>query len=484
MTLLNLVGKKVSTYSEPSPKVNNQLRKLPSVNELLKNNLLDDLIGVHSHELVVEAIRAELDQTRRRVIEGRSVPSADTLAHAAAARLSETMRPSLRPIINATGVIIHTNLGRALLSDRARAAMVQAASSYSNLEYSLAEGKRGSRYVHAADLLCRLTGAEGAVVVNNNAGAVILALTALAQGREVIISRSQLVEIGGGFRIPDIMAQSGAQLVEVGTTNRTYARDYEQVLTEQTGLLLAVHHSNYQITGFTAQPTLAELVEVGRRHHIPVMEDLGSGTLLETEPFGLAHEPTIQESLAAGVDVVTASGDKLLGGPQAGLILGRAEIIDRLKKHPLIRALRVDKTTLAALQATLLAYLEQKAIEEIPVWRMMAATVDPLRQRVESWRQTLQEEIPAAVTLDVVDARSTVGGGSLPGQTLPTTALAITVEAVDGLADRLRHTDPPIIARIEDNRLLLDPRTVLPEQDETLTIILKETLINYGSTGH
>jgi L-seryl-tRNA(Ser) seleniumtransferase len=287
-----------------------------------------------------------------------------------------------------------------------------------------------------------------------------------------------LVEIGGGFRIPEIMAQSGARLVEVGTTNRTYSRDYEQAIEpEQTALLLAVHHSNYQITGFTSQPSLAELADLSRRYQIPLMEDLGSGTLLDTTPYGLVHEPTIQESLAAGVDLVTASGDKLLGGPQAGLILGKGVLIEQLKKHPLIRALRVDKTTLAALQATLLAYLENRAIEEIPVWRMIAAEVKTLTRRTRRWQTALQRlPLPLSVAIRVVDSVSTVGGGSLPGQTLPTKALAISAEFVETLARQLRQADPPVIARIEANQLLFDPRTVLPEQDQTMLTILASVL--------
>jgi L-seryl-tRNA(Ser) seleniumtransferase len=454
---------------------------LPSVDRLLQSHRLAALAEIHGHTLVVDAIRAELDQARQRIMAGETGFSVDRLAESAIARLSVEVRPSLQPVINASGVIIHTNLGRALLSQAAKQAMLQAASAYSNLEYNLEMGSRGSRYSHAADLLCRLTGAEAAVVVNNNAGAVILALTVLAKDKEVIISRGQLVEIGGGFRIPDIMAQSGARLVEVGTTNRTYIRDFEQAIDpDRTGLLLSVHHSNYQITGFTAQPTLTDLAELAQRARLPLLEDLGSGTLLDTVPFGLAHEPTIQESLAAGVDVVTASGDKLLGGPQAGIVLGKAPLIERLKQHPLIRALRVDKITLAALQATLLAYLEGKATSEIPVWRMISADVNTLARRAQKWRRALQS-VPqlANLPLSVVDSTSTIGGGSLPGQTLPTRALALTVPSIDALAANLRQAAPPVIARIDHQQLLLDPRTVLPEQDKALISALKNTLIAF-----
>jgi L-seryl-tRNA(Ser) seleniumtransferase len=455
-----------------------ELRKLPAVDKLLQAEVLQYLTHHHGRQVVLEAIRAELAMARQQIMTGHPAQSVQELAQAVADRISVETQPSLQSVINATGVIIHTNLGRALLSDRAKSAMIQAASAYSNLEYDLDAGQRGSRYVHAAELLCRLSGAEAAVVVNNNAGAVVLALTALAKDREVLISRGQLVEIGGGFRIPDIMSQSGARLVEVGTTNRTYVRDFEEAIApEQTGLILTVHHSNYQITGFTAQPTLADLAELAHRQHLPLMEDLGSGTLLDTAPFGLAHEPTIQESLAAGVDLVTASGDKLLGGPQAGLIMGKTALIEKLKKHPLIRAMRVDKFTLAALQATLLAYLEDKPLQEIPVWQMIAADLNTLARRARKWQTAIRANgWSGEICLDIVDAVSTVGGGSLPGQTLPTKALAITSPSVETLAQKLRHLDYPVIARIEGNRLLLDPRTVLPSQDKMVIKALNQVL--------
>ena len=459
-----------------------KLRKLPSVNKLLQTQELTNLAQLHGHDVVVDAARIELDLARQKIISGQITDGMTQLTEAITERVALAIRPTLQPVINATGVIIHTNLGRALLSQRAQEAMIQAASAYSNLEYSLEAGQRGSRYIHAADLLCRLTGAEAALVVNNNASAVVLALMALAQGKEVLISRGQLVEIGGGFRIPDIMAQSGAKLIEVGTTNRTYVRDYEQAISpDQLGLILSVHYSNYQITGFTTQPTLAELAELAHQHNVPFMEDLGSGTLLDTSSFGLAHEPTIQESIAAGVDIVTASGDKLLGGPQAGLILGRTHLIDRLKKHPLTRAIRVDKTTLAALQATLLAYLENSVTTEIPVWRMIAFEKQALAKRSRMWLSELKNEpMPPETSLEIIDTTSTVGGGSLPGQTLPTKALSIATSSVSHLTDHLRLPQmalPPVIARIEADRLLLDPRTVLPEQDKTLIKAIKHALL-------
>jgi L-seryl-tRNA(Ser) seleniumtransferase len=443
-----------------------ELRKLPSVDRLLQTDAVAGLVERHGRELTLEALRAALDDARQAILTGNSAPEAERLIAEVTDRLGTEVRPSLYPVINATGVIIHTNLGRAPLSERARQAMAQVSVGYSNLEYDMGAGARGSRYTHATDLVCRLTGAEDALVVNNNASAVLLTLMALASQREVLISRSQLVEIGGGFRIPDVMRQSGAQLVEVGTTNRTYVRDYADALHPvNTALILRVHHSNFQLTGFVHEPTLADLVSLGEEYAVPVMDDLGSGTLLETESYGLAHEPTIQESVAAGVSVVTASGDKLLGGPQAGLIMGKADLIAKLRRHPLARAMRVDKTTLAGLQATLLAYLEGKATEEIPVWRMMTTPPETLTRRARKWQRALKG---AGVPLSVVVAESTVGGGSLPGQTLPTRALALEVSSPDTLAARLRAADPPLVARIEDDRLLLDPRTVLPEQDAML----------------
>ena len=456
-----------------------ELRKLPSVDKLLQADAIAGLVERHGHDLTLEALRTTLDEARQAILSGAPAPEAETLIAETVHRLDAELHPSLYPVINATGVIVHTNLGRAPLSERARQAMAQVSVGYSNLEYDMQAGARGSRYVHAADLLCRLTGAEDALVVNNNASAVLLTLTALAREREILISRGQLVEIGGGFRIPDVMRQSGAQLVEVGTTNRTYVRDYADALHPiNTALILRVHHSNFQLIGFVYEPTLADLVGLGEEYAVPVMDDLGSGTLLETEIYDLAHEPTIQESIAAGASVVTASGDKLLGGPQAGLILGKADIIAKLRRHPLARAVRVDKTTLAGLQATLLAYLEGKAPDEIPVWRMIATPVETLARRARKWQRALKE---TGVPMAVVTARSTVGGGSLPGQTLPTRALAMEVPSPDGLAARLRAADPPIVARIEDERLLLDPRTVLPEQDAKLIKVLRVALSAVGA---
>ncbi|MEM7032923.1 MAG: L-seryl-tRNA(Sec) selenium transferase [Chloroflexota bacterium] len=453
----------------------NELRKLPSIDTLLSLDSIAPLIDSHGRDLVVNLARETLDHWRKQILaEAATAPDPETIASQIQAHVQQQVKPTLQPVINATGVIVHTNLGRALLSQRAQQAMQEVANGYNNLEYSLEKGVRDSRYRHAEDLLCQLSGAEAAVVVNNNAAALVLCLSLLAQEKEVLISRSQLVEIGGGFRIPDIMAQSGAKLVEVGATNRSYIRDYEEQLhTVNTGLILRVHSSNFKMVGFTTEPTLAELVKLGDQYGIPVMDDLGSGTLLPTEPYGLAHEPTIQESIAAGVGIITASGDKLLGGPQAGLILGKADIVQKLKKHPLIRALRVDKTTLAALQATLLAYLENKAVEEIPVWQMISAEKAVLNRRARKWQRALAN---TGLAMQIIDTASTVGGGSLPGQQLPTRALALQVESPNSLAKQLRLTEYPVIARVEDDALVLDPRTVLPSQDNLLIKTLQNVL--------
>jgi len=452
--------------------VKDRLRQLPSVDRLLNTPQLRDLVSVHGHAIVADAVRVVLDEARRHILAGNAPPDEPSLIDATARRVEALIQPTLRPVINATGVIVHTNLGRAPLSDAALRAMREVGTGYSNLEYDLGAGRRGSRYAHATELLQRLTGAEAALVVNNNAAATLLILSALAQGREVIISRGQLVEIGGGFRIPEVMAQSGARLVEVGTTNKTYIEDYARAITENTALLMRVHTSNFRIVGFTHQASLEELVALGHAHGLPVLDDLGSGSLLDTTAFGLAPEPMVQASIQAGADLVCFSGDKLLGGPQAGIIVGRAELVERIKRFPLTRALRVDKMTLAGLQATLLAYLRGTATEEIPVWRMIAAPIDELQRRAQAWAEMLRANgIPA----DVIDGHSAVGGGSLPGETLPTRLLALSVPSPNALAARLRAAKPPVIARIERGCLLLDPRTVLPEQDASLVAAVKAT---------
>ncbi len=439
-------------------------RNLPGVDALAEAALARLDGDAPARDVVVQLARAELAAARSLIGAGAAAPALPALAEAVVARARAATRPALLPLINATGVIIQTNLGRAPLSQAALQAMREVGQGYSNLEYDLAAGARGSRYDHLAGLLCRLTGAEAALAVNNNAAAIVLALSALAAGREVIVSRGQAVEIGGGFRIPDVLRQSGAALVEVGTTNRTYAHDYAAAIGERTALLLRVHTSNFRLVGFVHEAALADLAELARARGVPLLDDLGSGTLLPTAPYGLAPEPTVQESVAAGADLVTFSGDKLLGGPQAGLIVGRAALVGQLRKHPLARALRVDKTTLAGLEATLLAYARGRAAEEIPVWRMIAASPAALRARAE--------RVAAAVGAEVVACASAVGGGSLPGATLPSFAVA-PPGPPDALAQRLRQGRPPVVGRIAEGRLLLDMRSVLEDQEQDLIAALR-----------
>jgi L-seryl-tRNA(Ser) seleniumtransferase len=445
----------------------NQLRLLPSIDELLQSPTAQRLIRLYARKVTLQAIRASLAQARIDIRNGAACPVYEELLMRAERSLADEQRPHLRTVINATGVIINTNLGRAPLSQQALEAVQMVASGYSNLEYDLVEGQRGSRNSHVSTLLCELTGAEAALVTNNNAAAVLLALSTLAMGREVIISRGQLVEIGGGFRVPDVMRQSGCQLVEVGTTNRTRISDYAAALNERTALLLGVHPSNFLMSGFTESTPVSALAELAHHERILVMDDLGSGCLLNSERYGLAHEPTPQESLAAGADIVCFSADKLLGGPQAGIIVGKAEVLARIARHPLMRAVRIDKMTLAALEATLRHYQRDEAEMRIPIWRMISARPEHLASRADSWAARLHARgIPALAQ----HGESTIGGGSLPGETLPTTLLALVSTGIeislDELARRLRLRSTPIITRILHDRLLLDPRTVLEEQDE------------------
>lgn len=448
-----------------------EYRKLPAVDALLRSPELALLTGEVGVEAVTEAARAALAEARRRIAEGGSAPSPEAWVHLVQMHMERLGAPSLRPVINATGVIIHTNLGRAPLSAAALEAVRSVSLGYSTLEYDLEAGARGSRHDHARRLLCELTGAEDAMVVNNNAAAVYLLLSALCAGREVLISRSQLVEIGGGFRIPDVLRQSGARLVEVGATNRTHLRDFVLAVTAESVAVLRVHSSNFKQIGFVAMPTLAELADFARSRGLLLIDDLGSGALLDTTQYGLAPEPMVQRSVAEGADLVAFSGDKLLGGPQAGLIVGRAKWIDPLRRHPLARALRVDKMTLAALEATLSAYRRGRAVEELPIWRMIAASPEALRARAEVWRARLLEQ---GVAAQLQPGASAVGGGSLPGETLPTTLLAVEHPDPDAAAARLRRQPTPVIGRIQRDRLLFDPRTVLPEQEETLLTALTE----------
>jgi L-seryl-tRNA(Ser) seleniumtransferase len=449
-----------------SKEIETQLRQLPSVDRLLNSAVGADLVAAYGRNLTVEGVRSILDQHRAAIIKGmNTVPMNAILLTETREWLESLIAPTLLPVINATGVIVHTNLGRAPLSQSSISAVQEVAAGYSNLEYDLKAGERGSRTVHAAVQLQRLTGAESALVVNNNAAAVLLMLTALCQGREVIISRGQLVEIGGGFRVPDVMAQSGAHLVEVGTTNRTHLRDYASAINENTAAILIAHHSNYKIIGFTTEPETAELAALAKEKNVLLLYDQGSGSLLDTGRFGLDPEPTVTAALEAGVDVVAFSGDKLLGGPQAGILCGTADLISRLKKHPLARAVRADKLCLAALSATLTHFLTGKAIKEIPVWQMIARPLQQIKSEAETLAARLQE---MGLTAAVVEGQSTVGGGSLPGTSLPTYLVAVERDNLETLTAALRANNPPIIGRIQDNYLLFDLRTVLYDQRHTL----------------
>jgi L-seryl-tRNA(Ser) seleniumtransferase len=465
------MGKRAMTTDQ------NQLRLLPSVDELLQSVAGQALIAQFSRALALRAIRASIAQARVAIREGAPCPSTEALLTTALHILQEEHQPHLRAVINATGVIINTNLGRAPISKQALQAVQEVSAGYSNLEYELGTGERGSRHTHVAALLRELTGAEAAIVTNNNAAAVLLGLSTLAMGREVIISRGQLVEIGGGFRVPDVMRQSGCALIEVGTTNRTRIADYEAALSERTALLLAVHPSNFLITGFTETTPISELVTLGQQHNVLVMNDLGSGCLLHSERYGLAHEPTPQESIAAGVDLVCFSGDKLLGGPQAGILVGKKDVIARLSKHPLMRAVRIDKMTLAALEETLRHYQRGEAEKHVPVWRMIAARPEKIAGRATSWLTRLRAQ---GINARKQPGESTIGGGSLPGETLPTTLLALDAAQVpfslEDLAKRLRQRPTPIVTRISRDSLLLDPRTVLEEQDREVVQALVEEL--------
>ena len=446
------------------------LRDLPSVEQLLKN--ADSLIHEFGRPLTLDALRQTLEDARARFKVGpeAGLPDLDAILAQAQAYLVGWTAPTLRPVINATGVILHTNLGRAPLSKAALQAMQNTAGDYSTLEYDLKKGQRGSRLVHAESVLQKLTGAESALVVNNNASAVLLVLAALANKKRVVISRTQLVEIGGGFRVPDVMKQSGAKLVEVGTTNKVRLSDYREALEEPAALVMRAHRSNFKIVGFTEEPPLNEIVDAAHQANVMVVDDLGSGALLDTAEYGLVHEPTVQESLACGVDLVCFSGDKLLGGPQAGIIVGRKELIEKVRKHPLARAVRADKVSLAGLTATLLHYLRDEAEREIPIWRMMALTPEQVRDRAAAWQDALGQG-------EIVSSESAVGGGSLPEESLPTFALALNISSTDKFLKRLREADPPIIARVGNDNVLLDPRTVL--DDDLLLRTLKKVLEAY-----
>ncbi len=439
------------------------LRELPSVDAVLRAAPRAFVTGPR-RERFVAAVRESLDASRAAARDGAPAPTLRRIVSDARERLERAERPTLVPVLNATGVILHTNLGRARLAPGALDALREASAAVS-IEYDLEAGRRGERHVHAARLLAELAGAEDALVANNNAAAVLLALAALAKGKEVIVARGELVEIGGSFRIPDVLRQSGAKLVEVGTTNRTYLRDYAEALTPRTAVILRAHASNFKVVGFTHAATDQELAALAHEHGLRFVHDLGSGTLLDTRRFGLGAEQTVPDAVAAGADVVTFSGDKLLGGPQAGLVLGRRDAIDLLRRHPLMRAVRPDKLTLAALVATLELYRDGKAVERIPVWRMIAARPAALARRAKALAAALAAR---GIGARVVETKSTVGGGSLPEETQPSRGVALQAPRPQALATRLRRAHPPVIARIIEDEVVLDLRAVLPEDDERL----------------
>ncbi len=458
--------------SENANGAHRSLRRLPSVEWLRRHSSIGQVNAGQAKEpdpRLTQFAREALDSARQAIRRGEEPRSREELVAAVQGRLAETQAPYLREVINATGVILHTNLGRAPLSERAIEQMVAVARGFSNLEYDLDAGARGSRLVGVRRALCALTGAEDALVVNNNAAAVLLTLAALATGREVIVSRGELVEIGGGFRIPEVLAQSGARLIEVGTTNKTHLRDYVAALTPETAAILTVHPSNFRIVGFTQMPELAQIATVAHDANVLHIYDLGSGAHLDARRWGLAHEPTAQEGLAAGADIVCFSGDKLLGGPQSGIIVGRRSLLERIERHPLMRALRSDKLTLAALEATLQQHLVGAAERDIPVIRMIATPLESLQARADTWAQTLTQ---LGMSASVETGESTIGGGSLPGETLPTILCVVAENErapnVAMMAERLRRSTPPTLGRVLRRRLLLDPRTVRPDQDALL----------------
>ncbi|MBO8137762.1 MAG: L-seryl-tRNA(Sec) selenium transferase [Desulfotomaculum sp.] len=450
----------------------NLLRELPAVDEMLRQDEIIKLLQSHPRAEVVEAVREALNNAREGIFNGK-ITSVDIqmLVNDVLNMVKLSTVPNLRPVINATGVILHTNLGRALLSDRAREAVQEISRGYCNLEINLHTGKRGSRYSAVEGLLTKLTGAEDALVVNNNASAVLLALGTLAKGKEVIVSRGQLVEIGGSFRIPEVMAQSGAYLVEVGATNKTYPKDYERAISDETALLLNVHTSNYRIVGFTRETTVEELVQLGKAYNLPVMCDLGSGFLVDLSPYGLPKEPTVQETVKAGADVVTFSGDKLLGGPQAGVIVGKKQFIEKMKKNPLTRAVRIDKFTVAALEATLREYLDpEKAKQNIPTLRMLTEPLENLQQRAQELAECIENKVRGMAEVNYEEGLSQVGGGAMPTAHLPTGLVRVNPKkiAVEDLVTKLRLGEPPVVGRVQDDSLLLDVRTLQKDDIDLL----------------
>jgi L-seryl-tRNA(Ser) seleniumtransferase len=454
------------------------LRALPKTDELLKRGDCLTLANTVPAAVLTDAVRDAVEGVRARLLAGEEVAFDDDSIAAEAITVARLrMRPSLRPVINATGIIVHTNLGRSRLSAAALAAVAEVSGSYSTLEYDVDSGERGSRHTHVERLIRDLTGAEAAIAVNNNAAAVLLAIAGLAKGKEAIVSRGQQVEIGGSFRIPDVMRQSGAKMVEVGATNKTHLRDYENAITPKTGLLLKVHSSNFRVVGFTEEVTLADLVALGAKHGVAVYEDQGSGVLIDLAPYGLPDEPTVRSSIEAGVDLVSVSGDKLLGGPQAGILAGKKSVIDRLKKHPLARAVRLDKMTLAALEATLRLYLDPaRALAEIPTLRMLTESPDAVAVRAGALLDLIVAATGDAFAVASMPDISRAGGGSLPLADIPTTVVTLAPRAMSAndLESALRLGKPTIVARIKEGRVLLDPRTLSADESDLVVARLAE----------
>jgi len=457
------------------------------VDEILSRKEIIELLRTHPRTVVVDAIRRGLKRLREELLRKEDISgledsllSFEHLYPLFQREIDVQVQPKLRRVINATGVVIHTNLGRSPLHSSALKHLIEVSKTYSNLEYDIELGERGNRHSHVEETLCRLSGAESALVVNNNAGAVLLSLNTIAEGREVIVSRGELVEIGGSFRIPDVMKRSGAFLREVGTTNRTHLSDYQKAIGPQTALLLKVHTSNFRVMGFISEVSLQDLVQLGRQHHLPVLNDLGSGCFVDLTQYGLEKEPTVQEAIKTGVDVVTFSGDKLLGGPQGGIILGRKNFLDPIKINPLARALRIDKLTLASLESTLLLYLDEKrAMEEIPTLRMLSLDLKELKRRGRRLLKRLSGMVKEGIQFNLREDVSQVGGGALPLQKLPTIVIAIkpTNFSVNSLEERLRKGEPPVIARINKDEFILDMRTIFDEEIPLLARCIEMALI-------
>lgn len=459
------------------------LSSIPSVDELLNNDHIKKLLDIYPRSVLVDSIREYLQQYRERILQATDIDklvlSDDSIIDGIIAYAKNKTSNNLKNVINGTGVVLHTNLGRACISPAVIENLVRISSRYSNLEMDLAKGSRGSRYDHVEDILCHLTKAEAAMVVNNNAAAVMLVLSTMAKDGEVIVSRGQLVEIGGSFRIPDVMVQSGAKLVEVGTTNKTHLWDYERAISDNTKALMKVHTSNYRIVGFTEEVDSEELVGLGRKKSILVIEDLGSGMLIDLSKYGLPYEPTVQEAVASGMDVVTFSGDKMLGGPQAGIIVGKREYIEEMKKNPLTRAFRIDKMTLAALEGTLKLYLdENRAIKEIPVLRMLTENKKEISERADKLYNRLMSSLKGECSISICDDYSEVGGGSMPMHKMPTTVISISSDriSVNQLEKKLRSNEIPIITRIYKDRVLIDLRTIWEDEFNIIEEALAKAL--------